>query len=228
MLYARTHRRRAFPVYEHTRDAGYNPALNKLAAEIKELYHFDTIAQNVIATTPAVSPDEDLRAFMEAVRKVAQGHLLLPNEPEYRNISHFATETLKGRGGHDVQPRPKHAYAHARAVQILTRLCDECIDTIGGAYSKETEKARITKLVARRVRRGARGPVQREAAKAKPEGPKGTYPPRDEHFRMLFDHAWGTFDVTALVKESTSVDEFERKFHSSVLRSTYDSGCAIL
>jgi len=36
---------RAFPVYEHARDAGYNPALNKLAADIKEMYHFDTIAQ---------------------------------------------------------------------------------------------------------------------------------------------------------------------------------------
>ncbi len=49
---------------------------------------------------------------------------------------------------------------------------------------------------------------------------------------MLFDHAWRTFDVARLVQESESVGDFERKFRSFVIQSTYigcnDSGCAIL
>ena len=119
---------------------------------------------------------------------------------------------------------------------MLTRLCDECIATIGGAYSMEKEKERIRKLVARSAKCGPRKPVKTQrqlddvrqaAAKA-----KSPYPSPDEHFRLLLGHAWSTFDVERLVKNSKSVDEFERNFRSFVIQSTYivcpDSGCTIL
>ena len=67
------HRANVGEVLEFDRDKEHDPAFNALAAEIKGMYRFDEIAQRVIETTRAVSPDEDLRAFMAEVRKVAMG-----------------------------------------------------------------------------------------------------------------------------------------------------------
>jgi hypothetical protein len=215
------------------RDERHDRAFDELADEIKSMYRFDEIARRVIDATPAVSPDQDLLAFLAEVRKVATGYLNLKKEPEDRNVSHFSTVM---RRGSEVQPRSASTYVRARAEQMLTRLCDECIATIGGAYSMEKEKERIRKLVARSAKCGPRKPVKTQrqlddvrqaAAKA-----KSPYPSHDEHFRLLLGHAWSTFDVERLVMHSKSVDEFERNFHSFVIQSTYivcpDSGCTIL
>ena len=87
---------RAFHTYVFDRDKRPDRAFDELADEIRNI-RFDEIARRVIDATPAVSPDQDLLAFLAEVRKVATGYLNLKKEPEHRNVAEFSTVAEKRR-----------------------------------------------------------------------------------------------------------------------------------